>query len=156
MTELVFYHQCVVPCPAFELLDATIKAHGMHRVESHFDEFRIDVYALSDSPSSRLVAIDYDNTITADPDFYQHLIQVFRENGWEPIVCTMRCPDAENLAEIWGQLRDSTVPIYTTDGQTKRPYMLERGIQIGLWLDDMFPAIACPGAWVLQVNGINY
>lgn len=156
MTELVFYYRNTAPCPAFKVLAATIQASSRHQIISCFNEFLIDVYVLADSPSSRRVAIDFDNTITADPDFYIQLIKAFRQLDWEPLVCSLRSGSALNLAEIREKLQDDPIHIYTTDGQHKRDYLLQQGIQIGLWIDDYFPAVACPGAWILQVNGITY
>ncbi len=156
MTELVFYYQNTTSCPAFQVLATTIQANGHHRVLSCFNEFLIDVYVLADSPSSRVIAIDFDNTITADPAFYIQLINAFREHDWEPVVCSLRSGSDLNLAEIREKLQDDPIRIYTTDGQPKRDYLLAQGIPIGLWIDDYFPAIACPGAWILQVNGITY
>lgn len=45
-----------------------------------FNEFVVDYYVLADSPTSSH-AIDFDNTITADVDFYLDLIDAYRVAG---------------------------------------------------------------------------
>ena len=156
MSNLVFYYSHSGICPAFPVLNEAIQCYSKHRVDSEFDEFKIDIYILADSPSSRRVAIDFDCTITADPEFFRTLIAIYRTQGWEPIVCTLRCDDEDDITEIRETLNDPTIPIYTTDGQLKRAYLYEQGIDVGLWIDDYFPGIAHPRAWILQINGIDY
>ena len=156
MSNLVFYYRHTGLCPAFKVLRQTLEQHHLHRLTSEFDEFQVDIYALADSPTSRRVALDFDCTITADPTFFKHLIAAYRAAAWEPLVCSLRCNDADGITEIRETLKDDSVPIYTTDGQLKRAYLYEQGIDIGLWIDDYFPGIVHPGTWILQINGIDY
>lgn len=156
MSDLVFYYNNRLPCAAFNVLEAAIKEHGEHELTSTFDEFRVDQYVLADSTTSRIVAIDFDNTITADPDFYIALVQVYRERGWEPIICTLRDNMDDNLLEIREKLQDEGIRIYTTDGRKKRAFMLHQGISVGLWIDDYFPGIIQFGSPLLLRNGIEY
>lgn len=156
MTELVFYYQNKLPCAAFNVLEKFIKEHGYHEITSTFDEFRVDQYVLADSPTSRIVAIDFDNTITADVDFYQGLIEAYRQCGWEPVVCTLRANEEPSLGEIREKLSGTDIRIYATDGKKKRAFMLYQGISVGLWIDDYFPAIIQFGTNLLLRNGIEY
>ncbi|SEA87335.1 hypothetical protein SAMN05660964_02693 [Thiothrix caldifontis] len=156
MSDLVFYYHNRLPCTAFAILEAAIKEHGEHEIISTFDEFRVDQYVLADSSTSRIIAIDFDNTITADPDFYLSLIQRYRESSWEPIVCTLRDDMDDNLLEIRERLQGDGMRIYTTDGRKKRAFMLHQGISVGLWIDDYFPAITQFGTPLLIRNGIEY
>lgn len=156
MTDLVFYYHNLLPCAAFDVLAKAIKEHGKHELISTFDEFRIDQYVLADSTTSRIVAIDFDNTITADPVFYINLVKAYRNCDWEPIVCTLRDNMDENLLEIHEKLHDAGIRIYTTDGKKKRAYMLHQGISVGMWIDDYFPAITQLGTPLLLRNGIEY
>lgn len=156
MSGLVFYYQNRLPCAAFRVLESAIKLHGEHRIITQFDEFAIDAYVLADSPTSRIVAIDFDNTITADVDFYLDLIDAYRAHDWEPIVCTLRDDDSENLVEIHDKLHDAGIRVYTTDGKKKRAFMLHEGISVGMWIDDYFPAITQFGTPLLVRNGIEY
>ncbi|MDQ5770936.1 hypothetical protein [Thiothrix subterranea] len=156
MSDLVFYYHNRLPCAAFTVLETAIKEHGEHELISTFDEFRVDQYVLADSATSRIIAIDFDNTITADPDFYLALIKRYRESGWEPIVCTLRDDMDDNLLEIRERLQGDGMRIYTTDGRKKRAFMLHQGISVGLWIDDYFPAIIPFGSPLLIRNGIEY
>ncbi len=156
MSDIVFYYHSRLPCPAFAILKTAIEEHGEHELTSTFDEFRVDQYVLADSATSRIVAIDFDNTITADPDFYLSLIQVYRDSGWEPIVCTLRDAMDDNLLEIRDRLQGDGMRIYTTDGRKKRAFMLHQGISVGLWIDDYFPGIVQFGSPLLLRNGIEY
>lgn len=156
MTDLVFYYHNPLPCAAFDILAKAIKEHGEHELISSFDEFRIDQYVLADSATSRIVAIDFDNTITADPEFYMNLVDTYRSREWEPVVCTLRDNMDDNLQEIRAKLRDAGIRVYTTDGKKKRAYMLHQGISVGMWIDDYFPAITQFGTSLLLRNGIEY
>lgn len=156
MTDLVFYYHNKLPCAAFNVLEAAIKEHGEHELISIFDEFRIDQYVLADSPTSRIVAIDFDNTITADPEFYMGLVDNYRNRDWEPVICTLRDNMDDNVLEIREKLHDVGIRVYTTDGKKKRAFMLHEGISVGLWIDDYFPGITQFGTALLRRNGIEY
>ncbi|QTR50687.1 type II toxin-antitoxin system RelE/ParE family toxin [Candidatus Thiothrix anitrata] len=155
MSGLVFYHRQNTH-PAFNVLQNAIHINGEHQVSREFNEFLIDAYVLADSLTSRVIAIDFDNTITADIDFYLDLIDAYRNQEWEPVVCTLRDAMADNLNEIHEKLHDSGIRIYTTDGKRKRAFMLHQGISVGLWIDDYFPGISQCGTSFLLNNGIDY
>lgn len=155
MSGLVFYHRQNTH-PAFAVLQSAIRMNGEHRVIHEFNEFLIDAYVLADSLTSRVIAIDFDNTITADLDFYLDLIDAYRRHGWEPVVCTLRDDLGDNLNEIHEKLHDSGIRVYTTDGKRKRAFMLHEGISVGLWIDDYFPGISQCGTSFLLNNGIDY
>lgn len=156
MSGLVFYHRNQRDHPAFEILKAAIKINGEHEITREFNEFRVDAYVLADSMTSRVIAIDFDNTITADIDFYLDLIDSYRGHGWEPIICTLRDDMKDNLDEIHDKLHDAGIRVYTTDGKRKRAFMLHQGISVGLWIDDYFPGISQCGTSFLLNNGIDY
>ena len=155
MSGLVFYHRHNNH-PAFSVLQSAIRENGEHRIIREFNEFLIDAYVLADSLTSRVIAIDFDNTITADTDFYIDLINTYRQQNWEPVVCTLRDDLGDNLNEIHEKLHDSGIRVYTTDGKRKRAFMLHEGISVGLWIDDYFPGISQCGTSFLLNNGIDY
>lgn len=156
MSGLVFYYQNRLPCAAFKILEAAIQLNGEHSIITEFNEFAIDAYVLADSPTSRIIAIDFDNTITADVDFYLDLIDAYRANDWEPIVCTLRDDGDDNVQEIHEKLHDVGIRVYTTDGKKKRAFMLHEGISVSMWIDDYFPGITQFGTSLLTRNGIEY
>ena len=63
MNGLVFYHRNQLQHPALSVLQAAIQVNGEHRITTQFNEFLVDVYVLADSLTSRVIAIDFDNTI---------------------------------------------------------------------------------------------
>ena len=55
--------------PAYHLIEAALEDRGDYLVE-FYNEFLIDVYVLLDTPDSKYIAIDWDNTVSADPVFF--------------------------------------------------------------------------------------
>ena len=156
MCQLLFYYQKSGDLnPALAILDQAISRSGHHRLTECFDEFAVDVYTLQDDNTSRTIAIDFDNTITADVDFYLNLIDAYQAAGWNPVICTLRDRDAENLSEMRAQLCHRDIRIYTCGGRPKQQTLLSLGIRVNLWIDDYFPAICPCGSQLLLKNGIT-
>ena len=140
--------------PAYHLIEAALEDRGDYLVE-FYNEFLIDVYVLLDNPDSKYIAIDWDNTVSADPVFFIDLIKKFQKAGYTPFICSLRAPDRENIAEIKSILEARKIAIYLTDGQDKYDYMKDLGVDVHLWVDDFYPSIcreACP---LLKNNGIK-
>ena len=156
MSGLVFYCRNIKQHPALPVLQSAIQLNGEHRLSSDWNAFLIDAYVLVDSPRSRVIAIDFDNTITADLDFYLDLIDAYRTHGWQPVVCTLRDDRADNLAEMYQKLHDAHIKLYTTNGRKKRAFLRNQGIRVGLWIDDYFPSISELGSRFLLDNGIDF
>ena len=97
MTGLVFYYYEKSPNPAFDILHSAIQLSERHKLTEYFDEFLVDAYVLSDDKSSRTIAMDFDNTITADVDFYLNLIDAYRAADWNPVICTLRDKSESNI-----------------------------------------------------------
>lgn len=155
MTELVFYYRNKSPNPAFGVLHNAIRINEKHKLTEFFDEFLVDAYVLTDDEVSRTIAIDFDNTITADVDFYLDLIDAYRSADWNPVICTLRDKTESDIAEMKGLLYDVPIEIYTCGGRPKRDYLLAQGISINLWIDDFFPGICAYGSELLINNGIG-
>ncbi len=81
-----------------------------------YDEFLIDIYLLLDNKKSSEIAIDWDNTLSADKPFFKELILKLQSAGFKPCICTLRAPDKEEREEIYGFLEGTQIPIYFTDG----------------------------------------
>nr|CAA6829273.1 MAG: Unknown protein [uncultured Thiotrichaceae bacterium] len=155
MTDLVFYYHDKSPNQAFDIFQNAIQFSEQHRLTEHYDEFMVDVYVLADNKSSRTIAIDFDNTITADVNFYLNLIDAYHAAGWTPIVCTLRDRSESNIEEMKRLLYDVPIEIYTCGGNPKQEYMLAQGIDVNLWIDDFYPGICPEGCQLLSNNGIN-
>ncbi len=156
MCQWVFYDGARQPHPVISLLKQIAEPYNQYEFTSVFNEFAIDFYLLSDDPNSRVIAIDFDNTITADVTFYCQLIRQLQQQHWQPIVCTVRDDSMENVQEIRQRLADCELPIYATSGQYKREYLQQQGITVGLWIDDMFPCVSACCSELLRNNAINY
>lgn len=156
MTGLVFYYHDKSPNPAFDVLYDAINLSEKHRLTEHFDEFLVDAYVLVDDKASRTIALDFDNTITADVDFYLDLIDAYRAADWNPVICTLRDKTESNIAEMKSLLYDVPIEIYTCGGHPKREHLLSQGIRINLWVDDFFPSICPCDCRLLSSNGIGY
>jgi len=110
---------------------------------------------LIDKQKSNYIAIDWDNTISADQDFFIALIKKYKAAGYIPFVCTLRAPDRENIKEIRTVLEEANIAIYLTNGKPKRKYMKSLGIKVHLWIDDFYPGICGDSCKILARNNIE-
>ena len=152
--KLTFYYNGNQELEAFQILQNTLDARGYYLVE-FYNEFLIDVYTLLDDPNSKHIAIDWDNTISADQKFFKNLIKQLQSAGYKPFVCTLRAPDRENIEEIRSILEKTNIAIYLTDGNPKREYMKKLGIDVHLWIDDFYPGICRETCSLLTRNCIE-
>jgi hypothetical protein len=94
------------------------------------------------------IALDYDNTFTADPKAWTEFIHLMQREGHVVYCVTMRYPpehpkfggETRDVQRALGHLVDG---LFCTGRQAKEKFMLERGIKIDVWVDDT------PG-WILQ------
>jgi hypothetical protein len=81
-----------------------------------------------------IIAIDYDNTYTADPNLWNNFVTTALEIG-HTVICVTARP------EIMGQVvLDSIgklVPFVFAGGEWKREVALKRGYKVDVWIDDM-------------------
>jgi hypothetical protein len=154
MHELVFYYNYPETPTAFQILQELIHQHQLHSVTPILDEFLIDAYVLIDKPDSRNIAIDFDNTITEDPDFYKELITLYRHDGWNPVICTLREDTPDDREEMARKLPDNDISLYFTNGESKQAFMQQKGLDVCLWIDDYFPSISECDSQFFMRNGI--
>jgi hypothetical protein len=152
--KLTFYRKGAKQAPAVSIVEDSLRERG-HGLVDVYDEFLIDVYLMLDKAHSRHIAIDWDNTISADQVFFKALIKKFQMAGYSPFVCTLRAPDRENIKEICEVLDEAAIPIYLTDGKPKRKYMRKLGVKVHLWIDDFYPAICGDACSLLSRNNIG-
>lgn len=88
------------------------------------------------------IAIDYDGTITNDPDTFEKVIKNFRDAGHKVYIVTQRYVselfyqegDRPAITHKWDKLVDG---IYATGRMGKKAWMSEcTDIQIDVWMDD--------------------
>jgi len=152
--KLTFYYSGDQDLAIFKTIETSLQNEG-HYLVSHYDEFLIDVYLLLDKQKSKYIAIDWDNTISADQDFFINLIIKLKSDGYIPFVCTLRAPDKENIKEIREILEIANIAIYLTDGKPKRKFMKSLGIKVHLWIDDFYPGICRDSSNLLTCNDIT-
>jgi len=126
-----------------------------HYLVDFYNEFLIDIYMILDEVKSNYVAIDWDNTISSDQEFFIQLIKDLKAAGYIPFVCTLRAPDRENINEIRGVLEETNIAIYLTDGKPKRKYMRSLSVKVHLWIDDFYPGICGDSCEILAENNIE-
>jgi len=85
-----------------------------------------------------LIAIDFDETLTADKDLWGEFIDRCSDFGHR-IVCVTARRDTEENREIIGDfLIDANIEIdvYYTALESKVEFMKKRGLKVDIWIDD--------------------
>lgn len=82
----------------------------------------------------QLVAIDYDETISACPTAWREVIEVMKRLGFRVIVVTYRQPDCDPYELHW---LEAYVEAVLFTGQTnKRGFCTDQGYDVDVWIDD--------------------
>ena len=91
--------------------------------------------------------IDFDKTITADPEFFRDLIELIRDHGHRAVIVTGRSDEFpwSHEVRVWVQeyFADTRLPIVFAAAKWKRQAALEEGYVIDIWMDD-FPEYIAP------------
>jgi hypothetical protein len=84
------------------------------------------------------IAIDFDDTLTADPVLFRLFIDQARRLGHKVFLVTARRDTDENREEIESFLEHHGIEILTwyTGLQSKVEFMKSKGIKIDVWVDD--------------------
>jgi hypothetical protein len=77
------------------------------------------------------IALDYDDTYTADPGLWNLFIKSARERGHKVICVTCRGQSWDNA-----DLLKLPILVYYTDMAPKRWHMEQLGITVDIWIDD--------------------
>lgn len=75
------------------------------------------------------VAIDYDNTITTNPEAWLKVIDVLKEFGADVICISSRFPNVP--------IPKLPVATYYACGQPKWEFAFENGLEVDIWIDDI-------------------
>ncbi len=82
-----------------------------------------------------IIALDYDNTFTLDPDFWNEVIHKAQERGHDIRVVTSRWPEHE--PEVCKVITNTfTIPVHFACKRAKKQFMEELGIKVDVWIDD--------------------
>lgn len=79
------------------------------------------------------IGLDYDGTITADPNGWMEFIRLFQSRGHNVYIVTMRSPNTPIDPAFANAVHGE---VYYTDMKAKRPFMENQGIFINVWIDD--------------------
>lgn len=93
------------------------------------------------------IAIDFDDTFTADPDLWRAFIKDAEARGHKCYIVTCRRDEEENRDDVHGpcgvQIGDSPITglprhrHYFTSLRSKRRYLEHCGVLIDVWIDDI-------------------
>lgn len=81
------------------------------------------------------LSLDYDNTYTRDPIFWDAFIGLAKRSGHRVYCVTMRTP-AEG-EDVIRYLSDKVEEIIFTSRRNKHDVCFERNVCIDVWIDDM-------------------
>jgi len=81
------------------------------------------------------IAIDYDDTFTADPVAWCKVIQVLEDAGHEVVCVTSRFETYDNQYNLEAALPNS-VQVVLCDHNAKAEVMKARGMPVDIWIDD--------------------
>lgn len=84
------------------------------------------------------IALDYDDTFTADPDLWADFVNSAKGRGHKIYCVTARRNTPENIAEITGQFIEYMIdiPIIFANLKSKLKTVEDRNIHIDIWIDD--------------------
>lgn len=82
------------------------------------------------------IALDFDGTFTADPEFWMDFIRLTERRGHEVLIVSCRADDDENRETIRNETGLQPWRIKLTSGSAKRYWMERTGWKIDVWIDD--------------------
>ena len=85
------------------------------------------------------IALDFDNTITADPAFWKQFTDLARSHGHKVFCVTLRGRDLESLNEVDGFLElhgFEQMIVWGTALKSKLKTMERLGVHVDIWIDD--------------------
>lgn len=81
-----------------------------------------------------IIAIDYDNTYTADPESFNKVIAIFQEAGHD-VICVTGRDDGVLGVPVRNSI-GKLVPVIFAGSTPKRIAALKRGYDVDVWIDD--------------------
>lgn len=81
------------------------------------------------------IALDYDGTVTEDPEGWADVVGLLRQRGHQIVIVTFRKPE-EETADLRWFAGVNLLPILFTARNPKKAWCEERGIKIDVWIDD--------------------
>lgn len=81
-----------------------------------------------------VIGLDYDETYTRDPRFWDMVISAARHREHTVYCVTMR--SAAEMKEVERDLYDKVDGIFGTNREAKEKYMFNQGYLVDVWIDD--------------------
>ena len=88
-----------------------------------------------------IIAIDYDNTYTADPEFWNKFILDAEEAGHK-VICVTGRDSLEDFARPVLESIGKLCPVVFAGPKWKRDAALAKGWKVDVWIDDMPEMVA--------------
>lgn len=82
-----------------------------------------------------IIAIDYDNTYTADPETFNKVIAIFKEAGHD-VICVTGRDDGVLGVPVRNSI-GKLIPVIFAGSTWKREAAKKRGYIVDVWIDDM-------------------
>jgi len=79
----------------------------------------------------KTIALDFDETYTADPELWDEFIRLAQGRGHRVICVTCRRNTLENA-----EIVDLPIPVFFTSHGSKLEHMYRVGVKVDIWLDD--------------------
>jgi hypothetical protein len=90
------------------------------------------------------IALDWDDTVTRDPEFWGSFIRLSRKSGHEVRIVTFRSTGhTEDIRYTLEILGCEDIKIHTTNGVQKREFTNQIGWLPHVWIDDSPEFIVC-------------
>jgi len=85
-----------------------------------------------------LIAIDFDDTLTADSQLWLRFIETAKKLGHRCICITARRETEDNIESLdnWMTMHGVHLPVYFTNLRSKTEFAKERGLKVDIWIDD--------------------
>ena len=83
-----------------------------------------------------IIGLDYDDTYTRDPKFWNNVIDMAHERGHIVLLVTARDDTQHNRLDVYKDLFGRVDDIIFTSGHAKAKFCYDRGYSVDVWTDD--------------------
>lgn len=81
------------------------------------------------------IAVDFDDTFTADPDLWWSFVELCKARGHRVVVVTYRSKNGQFAYEVERVIR-GRLPVVWTERRQKKAIALAEGYEVDIWIDD--------------------
>jgi hypothetical protein len=85
------------------------------------------------------LGLDFDDTVSLDPELFGALIELFKARGHEVIIVTIRQGNNALNSDVLDFAKEHDVDVIFTEGKQKAPFCNKLGKHVDVWMDD-YPA----------------